>query len=138
MGGKLIPYNPAKTYVFSGNVKTVNANGQGMIYVFGYKDGVYQNIAYRSASITGNQIPTRLHVVIHPGDFPAGINQLQIRAYVSAGGQAGDYYFDGLQVEEEFNGAYNVLENGDLERDSDPADNIPDRWLADGSMEIST
>ncbi|SEN50187.1 DNRLRE domain-containing protein, partial [Lihuaxuella thermophila] len=138
VGGKLIPYNPAKTYVFSGNVKTVNANGQGTIYVFGYKDGVYQNIAYRSASITGNQDSTRLHVVIHPGDFPAGINQLQIRAYVSAGGKIGDYYFDGLQVEEEFNGAYNVLENGDLERDSDPADNIPDRWLADGSMEIST
>jgi YD repeat-containing protein len=131
-----IPYDPDKTYVFSGYVKTNNATGQATIRAFAFdtKKGTHQMAL--SPSLTGTQGPTRLHVVVHPGDFPAGTNQLEIRADVSPG--KGEYQFDGLQVEEEYYGAYNLLENGDLERDSTPADKIPDGWLAAGSTEIST
>jgi RHS repeat-associated protein len=131
-----IPYDPNKTYVFSGYVKTNNATGQATIRAFGFdtKKGTSQMAL--SSSLTGTQGPTRLHVVVHPGDFAAGTNQLEIRADVSPG--KGEYQFDGLQVEEEYYGAYNLLENGDLERDVDPANKVPDGWLAAGSTEIST
>jgi RHS repeat-associated protein len=133
-----IPYDPNKTYVFSGYVKTNNATGQATIRAVGFdtKKGTYQMAL--SPSLTGTQGPTRLHVVVHPGDFPAGTNQLEIRADVSPGSGKGEYQFDGLQVEEEYYGAYNLLENGDLERDIDPANKVPDGWLAAGSTEIST
>jgi RHS repeat-associated protein len=69
-------------------------------------------------------------VVIEPGDMPAGTNQLEIRGYTTAG--TGTYWFDGMQVEEGFYGAYNTIENSSFERDSDPADSIPDRWFLQG------
>jgi RHS repeat-associated protein len=126
-----IPYDPNKTYVFSGYVKTSAATGKAMIYVFGFNTttGTYQPIA--SSYIKGTQDTTRLHVVIEPGDMPAGTNQLEIRGYTTAG--SGTYWFDGLQVEEEFYGAYNTLENSNFERDTDPADSIPDRWFLQGT-----
>jgi RHS repeat-associated protein len=132
-----IPYDPNKTYVFSGYAKANNATGYGMIYAYGFNttQGTYQAIP--SPSITGTQAPTRLHVVINPGDFPAGTNQLEIRGYVSPGGGTGTYQFDGLQVEEEYYGAYNLLENGDLERNNATVSQVPDGWLAAGSIEIS-
>lgn len=127
-----IAYDPNKTYVISGYAKTSAAAGKAMIYVFGFNTttGTYKPIS--SSYITGTQETTRLHVVIEPEDMPVGTTQLEIRGYTTAG--SGSYWFDGLQVEEGFYGAYNTLENSSFERDTDPADSIPDRWFLQGNI----
>lgn len=126
-----IPYDPNKTYVFSGSVATNNAVGHARVYVFGFKsDGTYKAIS--SNVLTGTQPATRLQIVVNPGDMPVGTTELEIRPYTGSG--TGEYIFDGIQVEEEFYGAYNVVENSDYERDADPVDNIPDRWKLVGEL----
>ncbi len=123
-----IPYDPTKTYVFSGYAKTAGF-ANAMIYASGFNaSGGY--VALRSNYITGNQEATRLHVVVNPGDLPANTTQLEIRPYTNPG--TGTYWFDGLQIEEGYYGAYNTMENGSFERDTDPVDQIPDRWFLQG------
>ncbi|MGA9172853.1 MAG: hypothetical protein WBZ33_02580, partial [Thermoactinomyces sp.] len=130
-----IPYDPNKTYVLSGYIKTSGATGRGAIYAFGFNSqtGAYTSIA--GAGITGTQGATRIHLSLDPGALQ-GYDQLQIRGYVTGinGHYAGTYWFDGLQIEEGYYGAYNVVENSDFERDNDPAgDKIPDRWYLQGN-----
>ncbi|MBH8608578.1 hypothetical protein I8U17_13260, partial [Thermoactinomyces sp. CICC 10521] len=130
-----IPYDPNKTYVLSGYIKTSGATGRGAIYAFGFNSqtGEYTYIA--GAGITGTQGTTRIHLSLDPGALQ-GYDQLQIRGYVTGinGHYAGTYWFDGLQIEEGYYGAYNVVENSDFERDNDPAgDKIPDRWYLSGN-----
>ncbi|UWE05062.1 DNRLRE domain-containing protein [Laceyella sacchari] len=133
-----ITYDPNKTYILSGYIKTsTNATGKATIYGFGFNSSKGTYKAIQGTWIAAGQGSTRVHVVINPGAMPAGTNELQIRGYTTSG--TGEYWFDGLQIEEEFYGAYNILENGDLERDTDPAgDLIPDRWFAAGDMTLST
>lgn len=127
VASKRIPYDPNKTYVFSGYVKTANATGQGTIYAFGFNSATGTYKAIKSASITGNQDTTRLHIIVHPGDFPSGTNEIELRGYVSPGGQTGEYWFDGMQVEAGYYGGYNLVLNSSFEHDTNQ-DTIPDRW----------
>lgn len=131
-----VAYNSTKSYVFSGYVKTNNFQGTALLYAFGFNTTAGTYKAIPSSHLTGTHDSTRFHLAVNPGDFPEGTDEIQLRAYVYGG--TGEVWFDGLQVEEGFYGAYNVLENGDLERDYDPQDSIPDRWFVAGSTEVST
>jgi RHS repeat-associated protein len=131
VASSLVPYDPNKTYVMSGYVKTLNAQGNGRLYAFGFDSSGNVTKTITTFGITATQGPTRLHLVLEPGAFPANTATIQLRGYVSGNSQSqygGTYWFDGMQVEEAFYGAYNLVENGDFERDTDPADGIPDRW----------
>jgi RHS repeat-associated protein len=129
-----VAYDPNKTYVLSGYVKTSGAQGRGSIYAFAFNSKTGASTAIAGAGITGTQEATRIHLSLDPGTL-TGYDQLQIRGYISGinGQYGGTYWFDGLQIEEGHYGAYNVLENSDFERDIDPAgDKIPDRWYLQG------
>ncbi|RAL21478.1 RHS repeat domain-containing protein [Thermoflavimicrobium daqui] len=72
---------------------------------------------------------------MEPSAFPSGTTHIQIRGYITGGKTneySGEYWFDGLQIEEGHYGGYNVVENPNFERDTDPVDKIPDRWLLNG------
>lgn len=130
-----IAYDPNKTYVLSGYVKTDDAKGRGAIYAFAFNSKTGASTSIAGAGITGTQEATRIHLSLDPGAFQ-GYDQLQIRGYINGinGQYSGTYWFDGLQIEEGYYGAYNVLENSDFERDIDPAgDKIPDRWYLQGN-----
>lgn len=129
---KRVPYDPEKTYFFSGYARTNNAQGVARIYAVGYQaDGTTITKRIPSSGLSGTQGPTRLHVALEPGAFPEGTTQMRIRAYVAGknGQYSGEYWFDGLQIEEGFYGGYNLVENSGFERDNDPQDTVPDRWF---------
>jgi RHS repeat-associated protein len=75
-----------------------------------------------------------MHFVINPGDLPSDTTDMTLKAYVNGGG--GDFFFDGLQIEEEYYGAYNLIENSNFELDSDD-NGIPDGWDLPGTLTSS-
>ncbi|SFS76370.1 DNRLRE domain-containing protein [Marininema halotolerans] len=132
-----IPYDAKQTYIASGYVETKDAKGIAGIQATGYdKDGKI-TLRIKSNEISGTQGPTRPHAVVEPGAFPSTTTEFRIRAYAfdNDGKREGTYRFDGLQVEEGYYGAYNLIENGGLERNDDPVDDIPDRWYLAGDIE---
>ncbi|MBA4603897.1 hypothetical protein, partial [Thermoactinomyces mirandus] len=123
-----VPYDPNKTYAMSGYVKTQNAQGIGRLYVVGFDSAGAVTKTMTYFGITGTQDPTRLHMMLEPAAFPGNTVTIQLRGYAGGGEgnqYGGTYWFDGLQIEEEYYGAYNVF--GDLERDAN-SDAIPDGW----------
>jgi RHS repeat-associated protein len=132
-----IPYDPNKTYFASGYVQIQDAKGIAGIQATGYDANGNITKRIKSNEISGTQGPTRLHAAVEPGAFPANTTRFRIRAYVfgKSGQYDGTYTFDGLQIEEGFFGAYNIVENGDFERNDDPVDDIPDRWFLAGNIE---
>ncbi|EGK08454.1 cell wall-associated protein [Desmospora sp. 8437] len=134
---KFIPYDSKKAYFVSGFVQTANAKGIAGIQATGYDENGNITKRIKSKELSGTHSPTRLHVAVEPEAFPQETTRFRVRAYAfGKNGQFdGTYRFDGLQVEEGFYGAYNILENGDFERNDDPVDDIPDRWYLAGNIE---
>ncbi|MGC4379155.1 RHS repeat-associated core domain-containing protein [Fictibacillus sp. Mic-4] len=75
----------------------------------------------------------RLHLVINPGDLLSNTTSITLKAYVKTG--SGDYYFDGLQLEEEYYGAYNLIDNGNFEVTD--SNGVPDGWYLPGTLTSS-
>ncbi|QKI81650.1 DNRLRE domain-containing protein [Kroppenstedtia eburnea] len=136
---KLIPYDPKKAYFVSGYVSTSSAQGIAGIQATGYDANGNITKRIKSNEISGTHSPTRLHVAVEPDAFPTGTTTFRIRAYVFGknGQYDGTYRFDGLQVEEGFYGAYNLVENSGFERDDDPKDTVPDRWFMSPETETA-
>ncbi|OYD06916.1 DNRLRE domain-containing protein [Paludifilum halophilum] len=136
-GSKFIPYNSDQAYFASGYVQTENAKGKAGIQAVGYDaDGNITKRIYGD-ELSGTEGPERLHAVVEPEAFPEETTKFRIRAYVVGqnGDYSGTYTFDGLQVEADHFGAYNLVENGEMERNDDPVDDIPDRWYLAGDIE---
>lgn len=129
-----ISYNPQKKYVVSGYMKTTNANSNAKLVITGGNSSGQMTQTLSSAMLKGTTGVERMHFVINPGDLPADTTFMTLKAYVNAG--SGDYFFDGLQVEEEYYGAFNLIENSNFELDTDN-NGIPDGWYFPGTLTSS-
>jgi RHS repeat-associated protein len=120
-----ILYNPQKKYVVSGYMKTTNAKSNAKLTITGGDSTGKMTDTVSSPVLSGTSNVERIHFVINPGDLPATTTRMTLKAYVNQG--TGDFYFDGLQIEEEYYGAYNLIDNGNFEIDSNN-DGVPDNW----------
>jgi len=120
-----IAYNPKKKYVVSGYIKTTNAKSNAKLTITGGDSTGKMTGTVSSPVISGTSEIERVHFVINPGDLPTSTTRMTLKAYVNQG--SGDFYFDGLQIEEEYYGAFNLIENGNFEIDSNN-DGVPDNW----------
>ncbi|WP_026688344.1 RHS repeat domain-containing protein [Alteribacter aurantiacus] len=126
-----IPYDNKKKYVASGYIKTTNASSQGKIVVTGKTSGGTITKELSSPALSGTTGVERIHLVVNPGDLPSTTTNITIKAYATSG--SGDFFFDGLQLEEEYFGAYNLIENSDFEWDKDK-NGVPEQWYFPGTL----
>ncbi|WP_045520320.1 DNRLRE domain-containing protein [Neobacillus niacini] len=129
-----ISYNPQKKYVVSGYIKTTNANSNAKLVITGGNSSGQMTQTISSAMLKGTTGVERMHFVINPGDLPSDTTFMTLKAYVNAG--TGDYFFDGLQIEEEYYGAFNLIENSNFELDAD-SNGVPDGWYLPGTLTSS-
>ncbi|TPF19473.1 DNRLRE domain-containing protein [Priestia megaterium] len=126
-----ISYNPQKKYVVSGYLKTTNAKSNAKLTITGGDSAGKMTDTVSSPVLSGTSNVERIHFVINPGELPATTTRMTLKAYVNQG--AGDFYFDGLQIEEEYYGAFNLIDNGNFEIDSNN-DGVPDNWYFPGTL----
>ncbi|MEK5520917.1 DNRLRE domain-containing protein [Heyndrickxia sp. FSL W8-0423] len=129
-----VTYDPKKKYVVSGYIKTTNANSNAKLVITGGNSSGQMTQTVSSAMLKGTTGVERMHFVINPGDLPADTTFMTLKAYVNAG--TGDYFFDGLQIEEEYYGAFNLIENSNFELDADK-NGVPDGWYFPGTLTTS-
>lgn len=129
-----VAYDSKKKYVVSGFIKTTNANSNAKLVITGGNSSGQMTKTISSAMLKGSTGVERMHFVINPGDLPADTTFMTLKAYVNAG--SGDYFFDGLQIEEEYYGAFNLIENSNFERDAN-SNGVPDSWYFPGTLTSS-
>lgn len=129
-----ISYDPKKKYVVSGYIKTVNANSNAKLVITGGDPTGQMTKTISSGMLKGTTAVERVHFVINPGDMPSDTTGMTLKAYVNGG--AGDFYFDGLQIEEEYFGTFNLIANSNFEKDTDN-NNVPDNWYLPGTLTTS-
>jgi RHS repeat-associated protein len=129
-----LSYDPNKRYVVSGYIKTLNANSNAKLVITGGNSTGQMTKTISSGMLKGTTGVERIHFVINPGDMPSETTGMTLKAYVNAG--VGDYYFDGLQIEEEYYGAFNLISNSNFELDADK-NNVPDGWYLPGTLTTS-
>lgn len=127
-------YDSQKKYVVSGYIKTVNANSNAKLVITGGNSSGQMTKTISSSMLKGTTAVERVHFVINPGDMPSDTTGMTLKAYVNGG--TGDYYFDGIQVEEEYYGAFNLIENSNFEEDAD-GNKVPDGWYLPGTLTSS-
>ncbi|WP_144551291.1 DNRLRE domain-containing protein [Peribacillus simplex] len=126
-----ISYNAQKKYVASGFIKTTNATSTAKLVITGKNSSGAVTKTINSPTLSGTSGVERMHVVVNPGELPSDTTTITLKAYGSSGN--GDYYFDGLQIEEEYYGAFNLIENGNFELDAD-SNGTPDGWYFPGTL----
>lgn len=129
-----ISYNPQKKYVVSGYIKTTNANSNAKLVITGGNASGQMAQTISSPMLKGSTGVERMHFVINPGELPSDTTFITLKAYVNAG--TGDYLFDGLQIEEEYYGALNLIENSNFELDAD-SNGVSDGWYFPGTLTSS-
>lgn len=129
-----ITYNPEKKYVVSGYIKTTNAKANAKLVVTGGNGSGQMTKTISSSTLSGTTDVERMHFTINPGDLPGDTKIMTLKAYANAG--SGDYYFDGLQIEEEHYGEFNLIENSNFELDTNN-DGNPDGWYTPSTLTAS-
>ncbi|WP_431305966.1 hypothetical protein [Mesobacillus subterraneus] len=129
-----VAYDPKKKYVVSGYIKTTNTNSNAKLVITGGNASGQTTQTVSSAMLKGTTGVERMHFVINPEDLPVDTTFMTLKAYVNAGN--GDYFFDGLQIEEEYYGAFNLIENSNFEFDSEN-NGVPDGWYLPGTLTFS-
>lgn len=129
-----VAYDAKKKYVVSGYIKTTNANSNAKLVITGGTSSGQMTQTISSGMLKGTTGVERMHFVINPGDLPADTAFMTLKAYVNAG--TGEYFFDGLQIEEEYYGAFNLIENSNFELDADK-NGVPDSWYFPGTLTSS-
>ncbi|UOO43825.1 DNRLRE domain-containing protein (plasmid) [Priestia megaterium] len=125
-----IAYDPGKTYVASGYIQTKNATSTAKLVVTGKDANGAMTKTFSSGVLSGTSSVERFHLVINPGDLPDNTKSITLKGYTTTG--TGDYFFDGLQIEEEYYGAYNLVSNSDFETLTN--DTIPSNWYLPGTL----
>ncbi|MFC9598740.1 DNRLRE domain-containing protein [Peribacillus butanolivorans] len=128
-----ISYNAQKKYVVSGYMKTTNASSNAKLVITGGNSNGNMTQTISSPMLSGTSKVERMHLVINPGDLPSDTTFFTLKAYANAGN--GDFYFDGLQVEEEYYGAFNLIENSNFEMTDKSG--VPDGWYFPGTLTSS-
>ncbi|WP_313427638.1 DNRLRE domain-containing protein [Siminovitchia terrae] len=128
-----VAYDPQKKYVASGYIKTTNATSTAKLVITGKDLSGATTKAINSPTLSGTSKVERIHFVINPGDLPNNTKSITLKAYANAG--KGDFYFDGLQLEEEYYGAFNLIENGNFEIID--KNGVPNGWYFPGTLTSS-
>ncbi|WP_336864602.1 DNRLRE domain-containing protein [Peribacillus frigoritolerans] len=128
-----IPYNAQKKYVISGYMKTTNSNSNAKLVITGGNASGKMTQTISSPMLSGTSNVERMHLVINPGDLSSDTTSFTLKAYVNAG--KGDFYFDGLQVEEEYYGAFNLIDNSNFEITD--KNGVADVWYFPGTLTSS-
>lgn len=124
-----ILYDAKKSYVVSGFIRTNNASANAKLVVTGGNSSGQMTKTISSGMLKGTTGVERVSIVINEGDFPEGTTFFTLKAYVNGG--IGEYFFDGLQVEEEYYGAYNLIENSNFEI---LQNGKPENWYYPGTL----